>query len=829
MSELEEKEKHRGHQKPVPHDSSHHPLHHHGLKGLFKRDSNQVDNKRDISPTLSHNGLSKIFHHHENKADSNASPGKLSKTPSMASLKRNNSSSSGTKSEKAVLNKAQTFAHIQSLNNKNAARNHNAAFRNDNPTHQEKIKYNPFGLNKSPSQEMPKNSSFYLSGSIDGQRILGNPVADPNDYLPDDLKQEDVNLNQCFEIESTSKKIGFGGSSDVRIVNDIHNKKRIFAIKRFTLLTKETDEDLYQRASKEFIIARRMSESRHVVETIALLRIQSQGDITRGWGIILEYCTGGDLFNMIVKPGWKKTGLNERYCLFKQVAYGLKFLHDAGIVHRDMKPENVLIDQNGIAKLCDFGVSDYGNEVPGDLTSPVRLSTAYVGSPPYSPPEVMKLKELSGSEAKNFAYDPYVMDHWGLGMLLFCIVYANVPFQSASANDHGFREFRFNHNRYAGDHPSFKNNNDYTKGPGTEFKWASQFNSTGGSRVAWKLCDPSPSKRYTLKNLFNDPWFLGLEMCIYEHPDQDVNPFVLPGTGSNSATSSAVSSRAPTRKNTLTHNHDETDFGSRTPPRSMLDLTDIKKVNEVGHVRKNVSSKAKDEKEKEIEHAVETKKTDEIRERHNNIPHDSSNHSQKSASSLTHGSFPWENVDSSLSVCHCSHKTKDINNSLVSNKGSQGEFSDIIPKIKSMLNFSGESEIESSQNDAMLSKEDQGRMKNGMSDSSSNCSSSCSSNSLIQVNKSNDQSDEKLENKVDHEGKQESSNEDQDASRCNCPCHKNESKIRLNSLGFQPRVLKPCPDIRLEDDGTCDLGYKIKKHHHLDVSSVAISGSLTKR
>lgn len=77
--------------------------------------------------------------------------------------------------------------------------------------------------------------------------------------------------------------------------------------------------------------------------------------------------------------------VERKYCIFKQIAYGVKFLHEMGIAHKDLKPENVLIDGNGIAKLCDFGVSGYGNEVQGDLSSPVKLSTAYVGSPPYSP------------------------------------------------------------------------------------------------------------------------------------------------------------------------------------------------------------------------------------------------------------------------------------------------------------------------------------------------------------------------------------------------------------------------------------------------------------
>lgn len=304
------------------------------------------------------------------------------------------------------------MAHLQQMNKNNVARSVRQANElrsgtpgggrggglnitpnaNNNLQH-EKIKYNPFGINKSPSAEHP-STSFYLSGGPDANRVLNNPVADPNDFLPEELQQDHVNLLEDFEIDMQNKKLGDGGSSDVRIINSACNKKNVYALKKFTLLDKESDEDFYKRAIKEYIISKKASKSRHVVDTIMMVRIQSQANLTRGWGIILELCGGGDLFNAIVKLGWKSSSLNEKYCIFKQIAYGVKFLHEMGIAHKDLKPENVLIDGNGIAKLCDFGVSGYGNEVQGDLSSPVKLSTAYVVSALLSP----RSYEIKGGE-----------------------------------------------------------------------------------------------------------------------------------------------------------------------------------------------------------------------------------------------------------------------------------------------------------------------------------------------------------------------------------------------------------------------------------------------
>ena len=122
---------------------------------------------------------------------------------------------------------------------------------------------------------------------------------------------------------------------------------------------------------------------------------------------------------------------------------------------------------------------------------------------------------------------------------------------------------------------------------------AAKFENNGASRVAWKLCDPSENTRYTMDMLFDDPWFQSVEMCIYESPDQEVNPFVLPGTGENidthsvSGYSSVNNSQAPSRRGTFTsrpvgsgagsgyNSHDESSNGLSSSFRSMLDLKDI--------------------------------------------------------------------------------------------------------------------------------------------------------------------------------------------------------------------------------------------------------------
>ncbi|CAI5760655.1 unnamed protein product [Candida verbasci] len=749
--------------------------HHHSLRNLFKKESTP-ENSIPSPNSSSHIGLSKLFHHskeHHGLSPNNSRSHDIITPPkrssSSLSLKRRNSNPiNRNRSNSELANqqqynvpggggkkftKAETFdtriAAKQHLRNSRIPSNHNNHSQIVPPPapHPDKIVYNPYGMNKTPSQELPKNTSFYLSGGIDGERVLQNPVADPNQYLPTELQQAHVNLLEDFEIDVSKKNLGDGGSSDVRIINSSHHKKALFALKRFVLLHKETDEEFYKRVAKEYIIQKKASLSRHVVDVMAILRIQSQSNLSRGWGMVMEFCGGGDLFSMIVKPGWKRTPLNEKYCLFKQISYGLLFLHQQDIVHRDLKPENVLIDSNGLAKLCDFGVSDYGHEDPQNFDSPIKLSHSYIGSPPYSPPEVMLLKEKSHLEAKNFGYNSFKMDCWGLGMLLFCLVYSGLPFQQSTPNDHAFRDYKFSHKRFCSDHPNFKNNHGHPKGPGSEFKFAAKFESSGASRVAWKLCDPSVETRYNLKNLFEDPWFISLEMCIYESEDQLINPFVLPGTGENVTTmpksnqSSNNNSQVPSRK--------PTEENLNSSFRSMLDINE------------------------------------------GNIGNSSSN-SIHSGSSVTNSPKIRSMLDADNS-----HSP-----SLQPNNGA-------LPALE-------ESSIEDGEEEDVLPNQEEMKLNQ------------INEEKLNQINEEKLNQEEQMNLEIEKAPPSPSSLTQEPHPDPN-QISVGQNRHGLHSLAdLQPKLLKSKSDLKLDKDGLCDLGYKIKKHHHLEVSNTAISGSLRK-
>lgn len=616
-------------------------------------------------------------------------------------------------------------------------------------THHEKIVYNPFGINNMHNYDQGQSSFYGNIGKED--RVLSNPVADPNEYIPKEMSQKHVNLLEDFEIDFSNKKLGDGGSAEVHIVNLKQLKKTLFALKKITLFSKETEEEYYCRASKEYRMNKYASKSRHVVDVLALMRVPSQKYLTRGWAIVMDYCEGGDLYSNIIKSQWKGLKSGEKYCMFKQICYGLKFLHDNGIAHKDMKAENVLIDRYGIAKLCDFGVSEFANEVEGDPKSPVKYSTSYVGSPPYTAPEVMKLRNAPSTEIKYLAYDPYKMDCWGLGMLLFCVVYRGLPFASAIPDDPGFRDYKFNHERFLSNHPNFKNNNEFNKGPGIEFRWSAQFDSNGASRVAWKLCNPNPEQRYTIPLLFKDPWFLNLEMCVYEDPDQNVNGVVAWKNLSFSLTNSG--SVPPSRKGTFSS------LSEKHEPHVVKSMVDVYDENKDNASVRSASSLS----------YLPSRSPANDKGKFNNTSH-RNNHFEEGDRNKADTLLDTDNVSSSLSF--------SAGNAALSNVKEEGSNSEddttTEPESKTI-----------SKNEPQKEKPDD--------------------------QKSNDKEADSNENTKNEDSHQEKKDDEKSAENNDFEI---EEGVFNNGWYKWWGKEKPPTDVSLDANGICDLGYRLKKHNH---------------
>ena len=92
----------------------------------------------------------------------------------------------------------------------------------------------------------------------------------------------------------------------------------------------------------------------------------------------MDLCAGGELFYLLHQKGRLEESVAKFY--FAEILLGIEYLHSKGIVYRDLKPENVLIDIDGHIKLADFGLSKKMDE---------NLTNSFCGSPEYMSPEML--------------------------------------------------------------------------------------------------------------------------------------------------------------------------------------------------------------------------------------------------------------------------------------------------------------------------------------------------------------------------------------------------------------------------------------------------------
>ncbi|XP_075958163.1 hormonally up-regulated neu tumor-associated kinase homolog A [Anarhichas minor] len=168
-----------------------------------------------------------------------------------------------------------------------------------------------------------------------------------------------------------------------------------------------------RKAKKDSYVTKNLRREGHIQQMIRHPNITQLLDILEtdnSYYLVMELCPGGNLMNCI----YDKKRLEERETqkYIRQLVLAVEHLHRAGVVHRDLKIENLLLDEQNNIKLIDFGLSNCA----GILGYSDPFSTQ-CGSPAYAAPELLSRKK----------YGPKV-DVWSIGVNMYAMLTGNLPF-----------------------------------------------------------------------------------------------------------------------------------------------------------------------------------------------------------------------------------------------------------------------------------------------------------------------------------------------------------------------------------------------------------------
>lgn len=263
--------------------------------------------------------------------------------------------------------------------------------------------------------------------------------------------------------------LGSGAHATVYKAYD-HDRKVNVAVKQITLRNKSNCNPL-----AEFMLGKHLKHA-------SLTKTREFLETGRHAYIVFDLAEDGDMFERLDPKG---PGLSESQARawLKQLSSGLTYMHSKKVVHRDVKPENVLIHE-GRALLCDFGLAAKTKSV---------CSGRAPGTGAYMAPEVIAAE----ARGEDRIVDPAV-DVWAFGIVVYAVLFADLPWELACVRDADFTEF-------------------LSSGGVNSCAYPYSLLSTSMRRMLGRLLAVDPTKRCTMKEAYEyfsskrTPWFAAEE------------------------------------------------------------------------------------------------------------------------------------------------------------------------------------------------------------------------------------------------------------------------------------------------------------------------------
>eukprot|EP00948_MAST-09A_sp_MAST-9A-sp1_P002881 g2881.t1 len=237
-----------------------------------------------------------------------------------------------------------------------------------------------------------------------------------------DVKQRETKVGKKINQYRILQKLGQGGFGKVKLVEDTKNLGTMYAMKEMERVSIKRSRGLSKNAStKEDVIRREIAimkklEHPNVAKLIEIIDDSSYKKIY----MILKFYEGGPIVDITANDDGvpivtKTLTLDRSRRAMRDILNGLDYIHFHGIIHRDIKPDNILVDAEGNCVLADFGISDILDGAQRDSN---LANIGNGGTPAFMAPEVHAAKPSLATAA----------DFWACGVMLYFFTIGNLPF-----------------------------------------------------------------------------------------------------------------------------------------------------------------------------------------------------------------------------------------------------------------------------------------------------------------------------------------------------------------------------------------------------------------
>lgn len=250
-----------------------------------------------------------------------------------------------------------------------------------------------------------------MERSLISTRLFASPVPGGTSSKPTSLLSLATALEGRYQVLS---ELGRGGMGIVYQAYDKQLKEQV-AIKLLSPLL-STDGDALERLTREVSLARRVTHPN-------VIRIHDISEVNGLHYVSMEYFGGSNLKEHLKRSG--PLSLLNAYQILSQICDGLIAAHSQGVVHRDLKAQNILIGRTGQIKIIDFGLAR-AIHLEG-----MTATGLIMGTPEYMAPE-----QVAGKQVDERA------DIYALGVILFEMLTGRVPFIGDSPIAVGFQQLK---------------------------------------------------------------------------------------------------------------------------------------------------------------------------------------------------------------------------------------------------------------------------------------------------------------------------------------------------------------------------------------------------